>query len=206
MTETKNISLPKPCILVVDDDIEMRELMRALLLKEEWNVMEAEDGEGAVKSFIENSPDLVLMDAIMPNINGYRACAQIKALPNGSNTPIVMVTTLDDSTAINNAFAAGADEYICKPVQPIAFRIRLRRILAKKLMVDQLITLNESLKQQLAERSNELERLTKEVESVSIHDTKNSDFSMINEEKNGQHSGSQMSHHTAENCEEGIAC
>jgi len=105
-----------PKILVADDNEEMRLYLRHILNREGFKVLDAVDGEQALLMFQEAGPDLVLLDGVMPKMDGFTVCEKIRALPEGRKVPIIMVTALDDSKSVDLAFEALASEYITKPV------------------------------------------------------------------------------------------
>ncbi|MBU0664628.1 MAG: PAS domain S-box protein [Proteobacteria bacterium] len=105
-----------PRILIADDNEEMRLYLQHILKREGWEVVEAVDGEQALQRFQEGRFDLVLLDGVMPKLDGFTVCEKIRALAAGQKVPIIMVTALDDSKSVDLAFEAGASEYITKPV------------------------------------------------------------------------------------------
>ena len=106
----------KPLALVVDDDASLRLTTRAALTKAGFDVIEAENGRLALESFQAERPDLILLDVVMPDMDGYETCIAIRQLPGGKYVQILMVTTLDDIEAIEKAFDAGANEFVSKPI------------------------------------------------------------------------------------------
>ena len=105
-----------PVIMIVDDDGFTRELIKLLLEKEHFTVIEAKDGEEAIAKYLSHSPDLVLMDVLMPKLNGYQACKKLRALSGDDPLPIIMMTSLEDDNAMNDAFDAKASDFISKPL------------------------------------------------------------------------------------------
>ena len=103
-------------ILVVDDDPTLRVLVRATLEKSGFRVEEAEDGEEALRKFIKFQPAAILMDVEMPKLGGYEACKRIREDAIGAHIPILMVTGLEDLDSINRAYAAGATDFLAKPI------------------------------------------------------------------------------------------
>ena len=103
-------------ILVVDDDVMLRTLMRIKLTKHGYDVIEAADGKQAVTAFNESQPDIVLMDANMPGTDGFQATQELKKNPAAESTPILMVSGLEDDDSVDRAFSVGATEYITKPI------------------------------------------------------------------------------------------
>ena len=113
MSETEK-ERKSPVVLVVDDDIAMRLLERRWLEKGGFVVEEASDGEKTLSSFENILPDIVLLDVRMPGMDGFEVCKEIRRLPKGNLTPILMVTGLDDMESINRAYEAGATDFITK--------------------------------------------------------------------------------------------
>ncbi|MDH5325235.1 MAG: hybrid sensor histidine kinase/response regulator [Gammaproteobacteria bacterium] len=103
-------------ILVVDDDAMLRRLIRGRLIKQGYDVLEAETGEEGIQCFLREQPDIVLMDANMPGMDGFSATQVIKQSDRGQNTPVIMVSGLEDDESVDQAFSAGAVEYITKPI------------------------------------------------------------------------------------------
>lgn len=120
-------------ILITDDDPQARKLVAKIIRQDGHEVVFAANGQEALSIFEQLHPDVVLMDAVMPQMNGFEACARLKALPGGDKTPVLMLTSLDDDPSIEQAFAAGATDYIPKPIrwsllrQRIAYLVRTRR-------------------------------------------------------------------------------
>ncbi len=119
-------------ILVVDDDPAMRLMLRKVMAKEGYRVCEATNGEEGLQIFEQQHPDLILMDGMMPELNGFEACARLQDLPGGTDTPVLMITGLDDNASVDEAFAVGAVDYVTKPIHWAVLRQRVRRILALK--------------------------------------------------------------------------
>jgi signal transduction histidine kinase/DNA-binding response OmpR family regulator len=105
-----------PLVLVADDDISVRILARASLEQAGFTVEEAENGETALSAFTRLHPDIVLLDVMMPDLDGFTVCTEMLKLPGGHLTPIVMVTGSDDVESINRSFDVGASEFIAKPI------------------------------------------------------------------------------------------
>lgn len=116
-------------LLIVDDDRSMRITMRAVLERDGYVIEESTNGSQALRHCEETMPDLVLMDAMMPGIDGFTACKEIRKLANGQHVPILVVTALDDESSIDRAFAAGANDFIPKPVNFAVLRQRISRLL-----------------------------------------------------------------------------
>jgi diguanylate cyclase (GGDEF)-like protein len=112
----QSIQKANELILIVDDDPAMRLLMGEALQQAGLHVIEAENGFEAVELFRQHIPNLVLMDVKMPGLDGYDACRQIRQSEAGQETPIIMVTGLEDDESIKMAYQAGATDFITKPV------------------------------------------------------------------------------------------
>jgi len=112
-------------ILLVDDDVTLRLLTNETLTQAGYQVREVADGETALEQFRLSPPDLVLLDIMLPGINGFEVCSAIRAMPEGINVPVVIMTGLDDQEAIMTAYRSGATDFITKPVswQILAYRI-----------------------------------------------------------------------------------
>lgn len=121
MLKSKN-----PVIMVVDDDVAARLQIRFSLENEGFTVVEAEGGMEAVGKFRTAPADLILLDVIMPEIDGLMTCQEIRKLPGGKHTPVVMITGMEDSETITKAFEAGATDFISKPINFLILGYRVR--------------------------------------------------------------------------------
>ncbi|BBO84577.1 two-component system response regulator [Desulfosarcina ovata subsp. sediminis] len=107
---------PKPKALVVDDDPSLRLFMSAALKKAGFDVLDADGGAVALDLFVAHRPDLILLDLVMPGMDGFETCTTLRKLPGGRYTQILMVTGLDDTDSIERAFDAGANDFVSKPI------------------------------------------------------------------------------------------
>ena len=123
------MSAPRTRVLVADDDGMLREIAAAMLENAGYEVGAVSGGDAAVAACAARMPDLVLLDVEMPDGNGYQACSGIRALPNGREVPIVMVTGCDDAASINLAYDAGATDFVVKPINWALFAHRIRYVL-----------------------------------------------------------------------------
>lgn len=135
-----------PLVLVIDDDRLSRMQMRLFLEREGYRVEEAVDGEIGLLAFQEVLPDIVLLDALMPEVDGFTCCLQLQRLPVYGNTPILMITELEDSPSIDRLFEVGAADYVTKPVQWAVLRQRVRRLIQQAKLQQQLESANLELK------------------------------------------------------------
>lgn len=116
-------------VLVVDDDDAMRFVALDTLQDAGFNVVEAHNGSDALQKFTRYQPDLVLLDLVMPEIDGYEVCARIRNMHGSEHVPIMIMTGLDDAESINKAFEAGATDFITKPLNHLILEQRTRYIL-----------------------------------------------------------------------------
>lgn len=119
----------KPLILIVDDDRSMRSLLNLAMEEEGYRVAEANSGELGLVEYTRLQPDLVLLDAVMPGLDGFSCCDRLRQLPGGKRIPILIITVLDDQESIDHAFAVGATDYITKPLHWGVLAQRVRRLL-----------------------------------------------------------------------------
>ena len=116
-------------ILVVDDDPTLRMLARASLEKSGFRVEEAEDGEQALRKFIQDRPAVIVMDVEMPKLNGYETCKRIREDAVGAHVPELMTTGLEDIESVNRAYSAGATDFLPKPINWSLISHRVRYVL-----------------------------------------------------------------------------
>ena len=112
-------------VLVVDDDPDIVELLEYNLLKEGYEVQQAENGRKAIDAAIAFKPDVILMDVMMPVMDGIAACRQLREMADFLNTHIIFLTARSEEFSEVAAFDAGADDFITKPIKPRALLSRL---------------------------------------------------------------------------------
>ncbi len=142
---TDTVQEGSPLILVVDDDKSMRMLLRVALEQEGYQVLEAQNGQGCLSAYQNYQPDAILLDAVMPVMDGFACCAQLQTFPGSDRIPVLMITVLDDPDAVEQAFAVGASDYITKPIQWSVLRHRLRRLLQQSQIYQHLEAANREL-------------------------------------------------------------
>ncbi len=125
-------------VLVIDDDRFMRIQLRQAMEQAGYQVAEANDGEQGLAAYTRLHPDVVLLDALMPVMDGFTCCTQLQRLPNGDRTPILMITALEDQESVDQAFEAGASDYITKPIHWAVLRQRVRRLLESSWAIEEL--------------------------------------------------------------------
>ncbi len=128
----------QPLVLIVDDDPSIRLLVSVALEQAEFRVEQAENGRDGVERFERFHPDVVLMDVMMPEMDGFAASAELRRRPGGAQTPILMMTGLDDHESIDRAFDAGATDFITKPINYPLLGHRVRYLLRASLAMNNL--------------------------------------------------------------------
>lgn len=150
---------PVAHILIVDDEIENRRLLELLLHSEGYATVTAANGEQALASIAECAPNLILLDVMMPDMDGYAVTMRLKANPATSNIPIILVTALTDRSARLAGLKAGAEDFLSKPVDRIELSLRVRNLLRLKTLGDALKLHNQTLEQEVQQRVAELQRV-----------------------------------------------
>lgn len=140
-------------IVIVDDDPETLVLLTRLLHRQGYVVREANSGELALKLIREHLPDLVLLDILLPDTDGYRVCRTLKTDPTTQDIPIIFLSALGDVLDKVKAFDAGAADYMTKPYQPQEILVRVQHQLALSQQRHQLSHQNALLLQEIRERT-----------------------------------------------------
>jgi putative two-component system response regulator len=140
-------------ILVVDDEPRNTKLLEAILSREGYRVECAGNGQDALRAVVELRPDLVLLDVMMPDTDGFQVAAQIKNNSDTSNIPIIMVTSLDDRASKLRALDSGAEEFLTKPVDRAELIVRTRNLLRLKELADLHANYARVLEERVVERS-----------------------------------------------------
>jgi len=137
-------------ILVVDDDPGNIMILTSLL-KDEYDIMSALNGHDAIDQLKVHKPDLILLDVMMPEINGYEVCSMIKSDAAVADVPVIFLTSLDTSDAELKGLEVGGIDYLKKPVQHLLLRQRVRNHLLLKDQLDLHKQMNEKLEAALAQ-------------------------------------------------------
>ena len=125
-------------VLVVDDILSNVKLLEAKLTAEYFEVMTAFNGLECLSKMEQAIPDIVLLDVMMPGMDGFEVCRRIKANPKTAHVPVVMVTALDQPSDRVAGLDAGADDFLTKPVDDAALFARVRSLVRLKMMTDEL--------------------------------------------------------------------
>jgi CheY-like chemotaxis protein len=127
-----------PIVLVVDDNEQNLELIRAYLDDFECETVAAYDGVEALEVVAEKAPDLVLLDVMMPKMSGFEVCRRLKNNAETEDIPIIMVTALNEFGDIERGIDSGADDFVSKPVNRLELLTRVRTMLKLKHLSDTL--------------------------------------------------------------------
>lgn len=128
--------MKNPSVLIVDDEPDNFDVIETLLLEWDCQLYYAASGQDAIASLDTYNPDLILLDVMMPGIDGIEVCRQIKAMPKWQTVPIVMVTALSAKSDLAHCLSAGADDFISKPVNAVELRARVHSMLRIKQQYD----------------------------------------------------------------------
>jgi putative two-component system response regulator len=156
----------KPRVMVVDDEILNLKLIGAMLKPQGYEVILANDGEECLRKVRENPPDLILMDIIMPNLNGFEVVTQLKAEERFALIPIVMVTALQDVNDRVKALEVGAEDFLTKPVDRMELRARVRSLLKVKAYNDHMVNYRQELESEVRRRTLEIQETNKKLEKA----------------------------------------
>jgi DNA-binding response OmpR family regulator len=121
--------MTKKKILLVDDSTTILMMERMILTKFPYELVTAADGEEAVVKALAERPDLILMDVVMPKMNGFEACRKLREDESMRSTPIIMVTTRGEMQNVENGFESGCTDYVTKPINTIELLTKVRNYL-----------------------------------------------------------------------------
>jgi DNA-binding response OmpR family regulator len=122
----------QPVVLAADDDPDILELVTFRLERSGYTVLQARDGEEALRLALENTPDLAVLDVMMPKLDGFELTRRLRAEEATSRMPIILLTARAQDADVQQGFDAGADDYIRKPFSPQELRSRVQAILGRR--------------------------------------------------------------------------
>ncbi|MDO9126100.1 MAG: response regulator, partial [Parvibaculum sp.] len=125
-------------VLIVDDVPANLKLLDAKLTAEYFDVFKASSGPEAIEAAKEQQPDIILLDVMMPGMDGFEVCRRLKAMPETEHIPVVMVTALDQPKDRVQGLEAGADDFLTKPLNDLALFARVRSLVRLKMVTDEL--------------------------------------------------------------------
>jgi len=132
-------------VLAVDDSKENLELIQALLSMAGYEVITASNGEEALIKVEEESPDIVLLDAMMPKMNGFEVCSLLKRKEETRLIPVILVTPVDESECKVRGFEAGVDDFLHRPINCVEFLARVRSLVRVKRLNDELVNVENTM-------------------------------------------------------------
>lgn len=162
-------------VLVVDDILPNVKLLQAKLANEYYDVLTAMSGEEALDKAVRESPDIILLDVMMPGMDGFEVCKTIKSNPAIAHIPVVMVTALTDSIDRVKGLESGADDFLSKPLNDIALMARVRSLVRLKMTVDEW-RVRENTANQLGVSNETMSAMNEPVENAKILVVEDQDF------------------------------
>lgn len=163
--DEKEASRKKPLIFIVDDIMENVKILGSILLEQGYDISMANNGAMALKMIEKISPDLVLLDIMMPDINGFEVCRRFKEIEKMKNVPIIFLTARSDAEDIIKGFQLGGVDYIIKPFNNEELVVRVKNHIDLKLSKDLILQQNEKLKKLNDEKNEFL--------GIAAHDLRN---------------------------------
>ncbi|WP_373479060.1 SpoIIE family protein phosphatase [Geminocystis sp.] len=127
-----NIQEKKTLILIADDESISRKSLTLMLRSDKYEIIGVENGEECLTAYKKLHPDIVLLDGLMPVMDGFDCCRELKKLPESQDTIILMITGLDDRISVNKAYEVGATDFFTKPINPAVLRRRINYLLEAK--------------------------------------------------------------------------
>ncbi len=129
---------PHSKILIVDDELTMRQQLASMLATEDYDIASLASGTELLKQLPDIMPDLIILDLMLPELDGFELCRCLKSNNQFQHIPIILVTVLDAKTALPQGVGAGADDFLQKPVSKVELRARVRSMLRIKRQYDEL--------------------------------------------------------------------
>lgn len=158
-----------PFVLAVDDEELLRDFYQRLLAQEGYIVDTAKSGKEALEKAFRTFPDLLILDVVMPDGDGFEVCRELKADQRTKDIPIIIATALGDRESVLSALKAGADEFLSKPVDPAELSLRVKNMLTIKEFHDQLKHYQKELEREVVERTKELDHAIRQLEAAHLN-------------------------------------
>ncbi|MBX2861979.1 MAG: response regulator [Leptolyngbyaceae cyanobacterium MAG.088] len=157
----------EPLILIVDDDRTLQMMMKVAMEQEGFSVVQAGSGEQCLQDYQRLQPDMVLIDAMMPGMDGFECCHRLRQLPKASQVPILMITVLDKPEFVDRAFQSGASDYITKPISWAVLSHRVRALIERYQSARQSEVVTTSLKRYQSWKSSQRQLRQKQQEKTA---------------------------------------
>ena len=159
---------PEECkILVVDDDERIVEIFSVILKRDGYQVISAGDGFTGLKLIEEEQPDVAVLDVILPGVDGIEICKRIKNNPITRFLPVILVTGMSARARRLDGLAAGADDFLEKPPDPVELTVRVRSLMRTKQLYDEVEGSRRVLEERVAERTHELRQAYERLQELS---------------------------------------
>src|ERR1017187_6993665 len=150
-------------ILIVDDEESNLMLLTQWLIPLGYDIELALNGKEAVQKTRDYRPDLIILDIMMPVMNGYEACSLIKTDPETNNIPVIMVTALNDRESKLKGLSVSANDFLSKPIDQAELTIRVTNLLKIKAFEDFMLGHTQILEQEVRERTQDLKNMSNEM-------------------------------------------
>ena len=153
-------------VLIVDDDVTARETLIAMLEGEGYDLQVAKDGIQALQMLEQLQPDLILLDVMMPGMDGYEVCRHIRSTPQLAEVPILLLTALDDRASLVRGIEFGADDFVSKPADRRELTARVRtitRLNRYRTLVEQRENIRHMAERTVAAQEEERQRISREL-------------------------------------------
>jgi signal transduction histidine kinase len=153
-------------VMIVDDSASVRETLTAIFDGQGYQLITARDGDEALQLAGQLLPDVILLDVMMPGMNGYEVCQRLRSTPSLAEVPIIILTALDDRDSRLKAIEAGADDFLSKPIDSQEIRARVRtitRLNRYRTLVEQRENIREMAERLLVAQEQERQRISREI-------------------------------------------
>jgi signal transduction histidine kinase len=153
-------------VLIVDDDLTARETLVAMLEGEHYDLQAAKDGNQALQMLEQIQPDLILLDVMMPGMDGYEVCRRIRSTPQLAEVPIILLTALDDRASLVRGIESGADDFLSKPADRRELTARVRtitRLNRYRTLMEQRENIRDMAEHMVEAQEEERQRISREL-------------------------------------------
>ena len=158
-------SVERSVVLIVDDT-PINVLLLKKLLEKEYTIQTARNGQEALDFAFATPPDLILLDIMMPEMDGFEVCQRLKENPSTENVPVIFITAKNEISDEERGFSLGAADFIHKPISPPLLMARVRSHLKIKFMQDYLLNENSLLQKDVMQQTLEIHQIQKFIQSL----------------------------------------